>query len=131
MATAVAAGWFVLALVATTDPRVSIGVPIALWCVFIALGLGTWRWAFVPRITLTPTAVEAVNRVTSVRVPYAEIATARVGYNGITMTTHAGTRVSAWAVQKSSIARWARKRTYGDDVVAAILARAAVPNLSH
>jgi hypothetical protein len=48
----------------------------------------------------------------------------QIDYNGITMMTHAGARVTAWAIQKSTIAKLAGRRTHGDDVVAAILSRA-------
>ena len=123
LAAAVALGWLVLAVAATTAWQASPIVVGSIWVGFLALTLGAWRWAFVPRITLTPDAVEVVNWLSRTRLPYGEIAAARVAFNGITMTTRDGARRRAWAIQKSTILQWAGKQTVGDEVVAAIMTR--------
>jgi hypothetical protein len=55
---------------------------------------------------------------------WAEIETVVAGYDGVEITTRGDDVVVGWAVQKSNLARWLRRRTRADDV-AEFLAQAA------
>jgi hypothetical protein len=59
-----------------------------------------------------------------VRIPLEAVVDVSAGYYGLTITLASGTRVSAWAVQKSNLASWFNRHTRADDVAEAILAAA-------
>jgi hypothetical protein len=49
----------------------------------------------------------------------------RPGYHGLEITTRQGDVAVAWAVQKSNLARWLKRRTRADDVAAVLEQMAA------
>lgn len=116
---------FVVVAAGVTVGGTSPGIAVILWCATVAIGIGAWRWAFVPYVALTPDGVVVQNMFDRVEVPYPDIALVGVSYAGLTIRRGSGGRlVVAWAVQKSNFARWMRRRTRADDVADAIRARA-------
>jgi hypothetical protein len=102
------------------------GIVLALWSGLLVVGLAAWRWAFVPYVALTASAVVVQNRVSRLQVAYRDIESVRAGYRGL-MITRAGARpVVAWAVQKSNIASWSHKRTRADEVAELIISRSGL-----
>ena len=89
------------------------------------VGLMLWWLSTIrPALTLTGEEVIVRNPVRTTRVPLADIADARPGRRGVTIRTCDDREVAAWAVQKSTLARWSGRDTRADQVAEAI--RAAV-----
>lgn len=78
------------------------------------------RSAFSLRVTLTATEVVIKNMFRSHRLSLAEISSVASGYYGTVFTLRDGTRVTAWAVQKSNLARWTETKTRADQLIDAI-----------
>lgn len=94
-----------------------------MWIVLGLLVIYAWRWTFVPYLGLTPEAVVVQNGVTHRSIPYSRIAEVRQGYFGLQLETKDYDIVTAWAVQKSNLSKWAQTRTRADEVAEAIRAR--------
>ena len=118
-----AALWLGLA-VAVTAAGGPVAIAAVFWAGFALLCVLAWRCAFVPSLVLTSTELDVRNSFGRFSVPLDQITAAKVGYNGITLTTRDGRRVRAFAVQKSDLLRRMQRRTLGDQVVDAILTRA-------
>ncbi|MET0491724.1 MAG: PH domain-containing protein [Actinoplanes sp.] len=89
------------------------------------VGLMLWWLSTIrPALTLTGEEVIVRNPVRTTRVPLADIAEVRPGRRGVTIRTTDDRKVSAWAVQRSNLARWTGRDTRADQVTEAI--RAAV-----
>jgi hypothetical protein len=82
--------------------------------------------AFRPHITVTSTGLVVQSPIQRANMKFADILWVRPGYYGLLIRTRDGRVVSAWAVQKSNAARWAKKRTRADDVADAIISRMPV-----
>lgn len=122
----VCVGWFALALGISLGGGVGTAIPIILWAAFVVVVFGAWRLAFVPYVALRDDAVEIQNRVLHRTVAYRDIEDVIAGYGGLTLRLKGGDVTTAWAVQKSNIARWTKNdRTRADSLVRAILARAS------
>ena len=119
--------WLALAIGVTGGGGVGAGVLALLWISLAMLIVGIWRWAFVPYVALTPEGVTVQNRLTKQSVPYSAIAEVKAGFYGLTLIAKDGEGVTAWAVQKSNVARWAHKETRADEVGAAIMAKVNGP----
>jgi hypothetical protein len=84
--------------------------------------LVSWlRFAFRPAVILTDTDVIVRNPNGSQTVSLRDVAKVEPGYGGLTITTSAGHRVVAWAVQKSNLAKWTGRHTRADEVAASIM----------
>jgi hypothetical protein len=117
--------WASISGLITAGGGVTVGVIVMLWAATLIVGLGVWRWAFVPKVELTRENLLVQNPFGHVAViPYTKISGAQVGYSGIMVQMRDGSRVLAWAVQKSNMARWAKKRSRADDVADAIMLKA-------
>ena len=96
-----------------------------LWVTAFMLSAGLWiRSAFSLRVTLTATEVVVKNMFKSYRLPLAEISSVAGGYYGTVFTLRDGTRVTAWGVPKSNLARWTNTETRADQLAEAVITAA-------
>ncbi len=82
-----------------------------------------WCLAYRPRLTLTATTIEVQNPLRSRSYALCGFSGASPGYAGIELERRDGEKVTAWAVQKSNIAGWLRRRTRADLVTDTIETR--------
>ena len=75
-----------------------------------------WLFAFRPRLALEGEEVVIRNPLRSWRVPAADIESVWPGYSGIELRRRDGSKITAWAVQKSNLAHASRRRTRADGV---------------
>jgi hypothetical protein len=94
----------------------------ALWVGFalaalfgLTFGVTGWRFGLRPRIMAEVDGVSVRNPGAETFVPWVRVVHASAGYSGITIRTSDG-EVTAWAVQKSNLARWLHRGTRADDV---------------
>ena len=100
------------------------GVAMAMAIFGLAPLLTAWRMGLHPCIAVSADELIVTNPVRRIRLPLEEVADASPGYGGITIRLTNGRVVTAWAVQKSNLAKWSGKRvTRADDVAAAIRAQ--------
>ncbi|MEU8377530.1 PH domain-containing protein [Micromonospora sp. NPDC048894] len=86
-------------------------------------GVLIWfRYAFLPEVVLTATDVIVRNPGGKRQVRLPDVATVGTGYGGLTITTLTGEHLTAWAVQKSNLAKWTGRHTRADEVAATIIA---------
>ncbi len=115
--------WGVAAAAGSGDRSVSAVGASVLWVALILVAVAVWRWAFVPFVALTPNELVIQNASSRSTIRYAEIVGAKAGYYGVWIQKRDGTRVRAWAVQKSNAARVAGRHTRADDLIEAIRLR--------
>lgn len=101
----------------------SVGVVVILWLAAVFVGLGAWRWAFVPYVAMNATGLDVQNFLGRAQISYDDIDAVGVSYAGLTIVRRSGRPVVAWAVQKSNLAIWFHRRTRADEVADAIRAR--------
>ena len=80
------------------------------------------RMAFVARVILSGEELIVRNPFKTHRLPLLRVKSVEPGYSGTVFTMYGGSRVTAWAVQKSNIATWTKKRTRADEMVDAVVA---------
>lgn len=90
------------------------GIDVAMLCA--PLAVAGWRLGLHPLIATGPEGVTIRNPVATTFVPWSDIQRCTPGYSGITIVRRDGSRVVAWAVQKSNAARWLNRRVRADDV---------------
>ena len=113
-------GWIALAVVISAGSNA--GVSVVMWLAAVLIGVGAWRWAFMPYLASSPDGVVIQNRFTRATVPWSEIARVRPGYYGLIIHKKTGGSVTAWAVQKSNVARWTGKSSRGNEVAEVLMA---------
>jgi hypothetical protein len=115
--------WLAATVAVTVHGRGAAGLIAPAWIVFGLYLTYTWRWVFVPYVALTPEAAVVQNGVTHRTIPYSRIAVVRQGYFGLQLETKDYDIVTAWAVQKPQVSKWAQTHTRADEVAEAIKAR--------
>ncbi len=100
-----------------------VGVSVLLFITAAVAGLATWRCASVPFIASSPEGIVVQNPLLRRTIPWQSVRRIQGGYYGLRITTKEGDTVIAWAVQKSNVAKWTKRRTRADRVATALLAR--------
>jgi hypothetical protein len=110
---------FIAAVVAGSVVLVSGGEPGVLLAILLGghpllliAVLGSLR----PFVSADTEGLRVQNPVRRFDLPWAEIAEVLPGYSGLEITTRDDEVVIAWAVQKSNLAGWLKRRTRADDV---------------
>ena len=101
-------------LLASHSGRIVEGVVSA--SILILCAAVCWRWGLHPRIVATFTGIEVRNALTSHFVPWRDFGSYKASYRGLTIIRRDGSRVSAFAVQKSKTSVWRNLRTRSDDI---------------
>jgi Bacterial PH domain len=114
----------VAGLVSAVGGEVRTGLVAA--AVFGLFPLFAWRWGTHPRLATSAEGVVVRNPLRTTVVPWADVERCEPSSLGLVIERRAGTGkpVVAWAVQKSNLAGWLRRRTRADEVAAAIEERA-------
>jgi hypothetical protein len=89
-----------------------------------------WRWGTHPLLGTCEDGVVVRNPVRTVVVPWSDVERCLPSSLGLVVERRSGRAVVAWAVQKSNLSRWLRRRTRADDVAAALEERAAASQVS-
>lgn len=74
-----------------------------------------------PYVSASTSGLVIQNPFTRREVAWDDVVDVVPSYHGLEVVTH-GETVSAWAVQKSNIARWLGRRTRADDVAGTLIA---------
>jgi hypothetical protein len=94
-----------------------------IWSLTVFVVWMVWRCSFVPYLDLDKEDLIVQNLITRSAIPYSEITQVKPGYYGLVVDMRNGTSLTAWAVQKSNIARWTHRTVRADQVAEAIMAR--------
>jgi hypothetical protein len=119
----VVALWVGVATLVTTG--YSLGVAVVVWVPLVVIVPAAWRMAFVPYVAVTSSHVVVQGILIRRTIEYNNIREVRGGYYGLTFVLKDGGFLTAWAVQKSNIARWTGSRARADEVSDEIMAHVA------
>jgi hypothetical protein len=89
-----------------------------------------WRWGTHPLLGASDDGVLVRNPVRVVTVPWADVERVVPSSLGLIIERRRGQPVVAWAVGKSNVSRWLRRRTRADAVAATLEQRAAASQQS-
>jgi uncharacterized membrane protein len=115
---------FVVFSLLSTAIGISASGALVLWAFTLLVMVCVWRWYLVPYVALTGERLEVQGAFAHRSVDYRSIREATPGILGLRIETTTHGAFTAWAVQKSKFAEWAKKRTTADELAAQILDRA-------
>jgi hypothetical protein len=98
------------------------GIVAAPFALTIAL---LWRAAIHPSAEATEHGLIVHNPLETVTISWNDVVDATAGYDGVTIRRRGGRPTTIWAVQKSNVSTWRRKRTRADEVASTIRQLAA------
>lgn len=104
-----------------------LGAGIAVICVAPIGVLATWRLASVPYVAASSGGIVVQNPILRRTIQWQNVASVECGYAGLVIRTKDGDAISAWAIQKSNLARWTHSRTRADDVAAILMSNSGLP----
>lgn len=91
----------------------------------VVTAVACWRAAIHPSVEANEHGLVVRNPMETQTISWDDVVDATAGFDGVTVRLRSGRATTIWAVQKSNLSTWRRRRTRADEVASTILRLAA------